>query len=231
MAELLVPEMLQFLAKVNTVFGVEEDLREIYNMYETLEQMAHEAEKRKLKRKLKDDAVRVWLGDVEDVVYEMKNLLEIWNTSIVKMNDFDKRKSDRRVPTCCWEKVRSIFSSSVTKVPVLGDLTLKIKETHDKLETILRDANRFKFESSSTTEHSSSNEFSNPSDQSILNRSEAEYDCCEVEVEGELVEQVSVKPEASEVEELGEGIRIGPMETGLGCEENNGEGEGGEGAD
>ncbi|CDP20737.1 unnamed protein product [Coffea canephora] len=126
MAELIVPTIIDVLAdvlvkqlgeKVNLVMGVEEEVANISSKLATIEKVLHDAER----RRLKDRSVGIWLEKLEDITYQMDDVLDEWNFKI------HKAKNARTQPT-----LRN-------KVPQ------KIKKINGQLELTLKEADQFKF--------------------------------------------------------------------------------------
>ncbi|XP_027170659.1 putative disease resistance RPP13-like protein 1 isoform X2 [Coffea eugenioides] len=98
MAELIVPTIIDVLAdvlvkqlgeKVNLVMGVEEEVANISSKLATIEKVLHDAER----RRLKDRSVGIWLEKLEDITYQMDDVLDEWNFKI------HKAKNARTQPT------------------------------------------------------------------------------------------------------------------------------------
>lgn len=135
---------------MNLVMGVEEKVRNLSMKFITLEKVLHDAERRGLKEK----DIGIWLEKLEDIAYEMEDLLDEWNIKILK-------PKAATVPTVL-EKVRSFISfpcSCFKQVHVRSDIALKIKELDDKLELILKEANLFNFVTSNWNGHCNCNQF------------------------------------------------------------------------
>ncbi|XP_027062377.1 putative disease resistance protein RGA3 [Coffea arabica] len=152
MAELFVPKIIdqlsdvlvkQFGEKVNLVMGVEEEVANISSKLATIEKVLHDAER----RRLKDRCVGIWLEKLEDITYEMDDVLDDWNFKIHRAKNERTRQNARLQPTL-WIKVRSLIPSlcsCLKQVPVRSDIALKIKSINEKLELTLKEADQFKF--------------------------------------------------------------------------------------
>ncbi|CDP20265.1 unnamed protein product [Coffea canephora] len=152
MAELFVPKIIdqlsdvlvkQFGEKVNLVMGVEEEVANISSKLATIEKVLHDAER----RRLKDRCVGIWLEKLEDITYEMDDVLDDWNFKIHRAKNERTRQNARLQPTL-WIKVRSLIPSlcsCLKQVPVRSDIALKIKGINEKLELTLKEADQFKF--------------------------------------------------------------------------------------
>ncbi|XP_071904402.1 disease resistance protein RGA2-like [Coffea arabica] len=155
MAELIVPKIIdqlsdvlvkQFGEKVNLVMGVEEEVANISSKLATIEKVLHDAER----RRLKEEPVGIWLEKLEDITYEMDNVLDEWNFKIHRAKNEGTHQNARIQPTL-WIKVRSLIPSlcsCLKQVPVRSDIAQKIKKINEQLELTLKEADQFKFISS-----------------------------------------------------------------------------------
>ncbi|XP_027171492.1 disease resistance protein RGA2-like [Coffea eugenioides] len=152
MAELLVPKIIgelgdvamkQLGAKVNLVMGVEEEVANISSKLATIEKVLHDAER----RRLKDRSVGIWLEKLEDITYEMDDVLDEWNFKIHRAKNEGTSQNARMQPTL-RNKVRSFIPSlcsCLKQVPVRSDIAQKIKKINGQLELTLKEADQFKF--------------------------------------------------------------------------------------
>ncbi|XP_027156103.1 putative disease resistance protein RGA3 [Coffea eugenioides] len=152
MAELLVPKIIgelgdvavkQLGAKVNLVMGVEEEVANISSKLATIEKVLHDAER----RRLKDRSVGIWLEKLEDITYEMDDVLDEWNFKIHRAKNEGTSQNARMQPTL-RNKVRSFIPSlcsCLKQVPVRSDIAQKIKKINEQLELTLKEADQFKF--------------------------------------------------------------------------------------
>ncbi|XP_027062687.2 disease resistance protein RGA2-like [Coffea arabica] len=152
MAELFVPKIIdqlsdvlvkQFGEKVNLVMGVEEEVANISSKLATIEKVLHDAER----RRLKDRSVGIWLEKLEDITYEMDDVLDEWNFKIHRAKN-EGTQQNARLQATLWSKVCSFIPSlcsCLKQLPVRSDIALKIKSINDKLESTLKEADQFKF--------------------------------------------------------------------------------------
>ncbi|XP_027170520.1 putative disease resistance protein RGA3 [Coffea eugenioides] len=152
MAELIVPKIIdelgdvlvkQFGEKINLVMGVEKEVANISSKLATIEKVLHDAER----RRLKDRSVGIWLEKLEDITYEMDDVLDEWNFKIHRAKN-EGSHQNARLQTTLWIKVRSLIPSlcsCLKQVPVRSDIALKIKSINEKLELTLKEADQFKF--------------------------------------------------------------------------------------
>ncbi|CDP19019.1 unnamed protein product [Coffea canephora] len=130
MAELFVPKIIDELGdvvvkqlgeKINLVMGVEKEVANIKRKLETIQNVLHDVER----RRLKDKSVGKWLEELEDLTYEMDDVLDEWNIKIQKPKNEGTQQNAR---------LQATF-----------DIALKIKSINEKLELTLKEADQFKF--------------------------------------------------------------------------------------
>ncbi|XP_071904613.1 putative disease resistance protein RGA3 isoform X2 [Coffea arabica] len=104
MAELFIPKIIDVLGdvavkqlgeKVNLVMGVEEEVANISSKLATIEKVLHDAER----RRLKDRSVGIWLEKLEDITYEMDDVLDEWNFMIHRAKNEGTNQNARMQPT------------------------------------------------------------------------------------------------------------------------------------
>ncbi|CDP19322.1 unnamed protein product [Coffea canephora] len=127
-AESLIPKIIDELGevakkqlekRVNLVLGVEEEVANIEKRLATIENVLRDAER----RRLKEERVGIWLEKLEDITYEMDDVLEEWN-------------------------VRSFILSlclRLKELPDRLDIAQKIEKINERLELTLKEADQFKF--------------------------------------------------------------------------------------
>nr|XP_027101768.1 putative disease resistance protein RGA1 [Coffea arabica] len=115
MAELIVPKIIDQLSdalmkqlgeKVNLVMGVEEEVANISSKLATIEKVLHDAER----RRLKDRSVGIWLEKLEDITYEMDDVLDEWNFKIHRAKNEGTNQNAGLQPTL-WNKIILIDGS------------------------------------------------------------------------------------------------------------------------
>ncbi|EYU21418.1 hypothetical protein MIMGU_mgv11b023454mg [Erythranthe guttata] len=137
----------QIQNEVNLVRGVDKELKSLSRDLNTVRNVLDDAEK----KGCKDKIVKDWLKRLEDASYEMDDVLDEWNYSILKFQI--EQSSDRDVAAAAdavvhKKKVWSFIPSSCVcfkKVVIRHDIALKIKEVKARLDLILREKDRFGF--------------------------------------------------------------------------------------
>ncbi|KAL8042578.1 hypothetical protein ABFX02_09G062000 [Erythranthe guttata] len=118
----------QIRNKVNLVRGVENDIHSLSNELNTIGNLLDGAER----REFKDKSVKDWLRKLEDASYEMDDVLDEWNISIIEL----QQKVWPFIPS------PSLFFK---KVVIRHDIALKIKEVKKRLDLILVERDQFDF--------------------------------------------------------------------------------------
>ncbi|CAI9109186.1 OLC1v1008961C1 [Oldenlandia corymbosa var. corymbosa] len=129
--------------KVNLIAGVEEEVDSLKKKFDTLAYVLEDAER----RKIKESPIWAWLEQLEDIAYEMEDVLEEWHIKFIKPQQV-RAKSTTRMPTTLLDKVHSLIQSlcsCVNQLPGRNDIALKIREINRKLGAALEEANNFSF--------------------------------------------------------------------------------------
>ena len=77
------------IINIRLVVGVDEEVRKLEGNLRTVHAVLNDAEK----RQVMDEAVKLWLKKLEDVSYEMDDVLDEWNTAIIKL-EIEKREEE-----------------------------------------------------------------------------------------------------------------------------------------
>ncbi|KAE8696417.1 Cc-nbs-lrr resistance protein, putative isoform 1 [Hibiscus syriacus] len=119
----------------------QEELRKLDNTFQTIRAVLVDAEK----RQLKEQAIKVWLDKVQDVSYDIEDVLDEWKIVALKLQIArDSRPSTSIVP----RKVRSwIHSPSyfVSRVIHRYDIAVKIKKLNQRLQVIAKEKDDYSF--------------------------------------------------------------------------------------
>jgi signal recognition particle GTPase len=157
MADVLISVLLEQFASITAreaeqeirlVVGVDEEVRKLEGNLRTVKAVLNDAEK----RQVTDEAVKLWLKKLEDVSYEMDDVLDEWNTAMIKLKiekDEEENTENAHVvkkkvcsfipsPSCCFRQVDKLF--------LRHDIAHKIKELSGKLDEIVRERERYGFE-------------------------------------------------------------------------------------
>ncbi|KAL7140231.1 hypothetical protein ABFS83_09G108000 [Erythranthe nasuta] len=135
----------QIRSHVNLVRGVDKEVESLSNELNTVRNVLEDAEK----KGCKDKSVKDWLTRLENTSYEMDDVLDEWNYSILKfrIEESDDVGAGADVfPS--KKKVWSFIPSSCMcfkKVAIRHDIALKIKEVKTRLHLVLAEKDRYGF--------------------------------------------------------------------------------------
>ncbi|KAL1538195.1 putative disease resistance protein RGA1 [Salvia divinorum] len=127
--------------EVKLVRSVKKELLDLSEKLEEIKEVLDDAEKRGVKEK----NVKRWLKKLENTAYEMDDILDEWNYSLLKHEMEASVEPEQKIgcsftpPPCLWFK----------KVSVRRDIAKKIENVKAKLDLILKDKDDFKFETNS----------------------------------------------------------------------------------
>ena len=154
MAESLVSSLLEQIAsiavqeaeqEIRLVIGVDEEVRKLEDNLRTIQAVLDDAEK----RQLKEEAVKLWLKRLKDVSYEMDNVLDEWNTAMIKSEIEKQEKAESSL--ILKKKVRSFIPfpwrcvRPFKKLGLRHDIAHKIKELSENLDELHKERARFGF--------------------------------------------------------------------------------------
>ncbi|XP_030969836.1 putative disease resistance protein RGA4 [Quercus lobata] len=131
--------------EIRLVIGVDEEVRKLEGNLRTIQAVLDDAEK----RQLMDGAVKLWLKRLKDVSYEMDNVLDEWNTAMIK-SEIEKQEKAESSPIL-KKKVCSFIPSSLCffrqfkKLGLRHDIAHKIKELSENLDELHKESARFGF--------------------------------------------------------------------------------------
>ncbi|XVF86759.1 hypothetical protein PTKIN_Ptkin18bG0068600 [Pterospermum kingtungense] len=113
------------------VVGVNQEVAKISSTLQTIQAVLVDAEK----RQVKEQVVKLWLHKLQNVAYDIEDVLDEWNTAILK----SQIESTSLVG---WTQPSSI---SIPRIVQRHDIALKIKELNERLEAIAREKDDYGF--------------------------------------------------------------------------------------
>ncbi|CAL8997739.1 unnamed protein product [Prunus brigantina] len=128
------------------VLNVKEDVDKFTRTLRVIRAVLEDAEQ----RQVTDEAVKIWLDDLKDISYQMVDVLDEWNTDILKQQ-VEKQEREQNALVPINKKVRfSSFSrcfcfGNVSRVIFHRDIALKIKDLNDKLTEICDETKKYQF--------------------------------------------------------------------------------------
>ena len=158
MVEVVVCDVLTQLALVaaqkaeqelRLVIGVDEAIRKLQGNLLTVKAMLNDAER----RQFKEEAVRLLLEKLTDACYEMDDVVDEWNTTMVKLaiqkqaaEDADKAPPVRKKKVCSFTPSPSCCFRQVAKLQLHHDIAHKIIELDEKFDEIIKEREMYGLE-------------------------------------------------------------------------------------
>ncbi|KAK9278968.1 hypothetical protein L1049_028550 [Liquidambar formosana] len=121
--------------EVSLVTGVETEVEKLTHALQSIQAVLVDAER----RQVREESVKVWLGRLKDLSYDMDDVLDEWSTALLKLriDGVEKNKMvcrDIPSPSYCF-----------TRVVSRRDIGLKIKELKERLDSIASEQRAFNF--------------------------------------------------------------------------------------
>ncbi|KAK3219945.1 hypothetical protein Dsin_013915 [Dipteronia sinensis] len=123
--------------EVRLVVGVKKEIIKLTNNFRAIQVVLVDAEQ----RQVKEAAVGVWLDMLKDASYDMDDVLDEWNTAILKLQI--EGVENVQIPK---KKVRFVFSSPCIcfrQVALRHDIGVKIKEINENLDSIAEEKDKY----------------------------------------------------------------------------------------
>uniref|UniRef100_A0A7N2L4X5 CC-NBS-LRR protein n=1 Tax=Quercus lobata TaxID=97700 RepID=A0A7N2L4X5_QUELO len=127
---------------------VKQEVQKLETKFRTIQAVLNDAEK----RQLKEEAVKLWLDKLKGVSYEMDDLLDEWNTAMIKEEIEKQQKEDENAETSTTKKRKVWSLISVPNIFQHRDIAHKIKELNEKLDEINKEREVYGFELSRAIE-------------------------------------------------------------------------------
>ncbi|KAM4108000.1 hypothetical protein ACB094_03G011500 [Castanea mollissima] len=127
---------------------VKQEVQKLETKFRTIQAVLNDAEK----RQLKEEAVKLWLDKLKCVSYKMDDVLDEWNTAMIK-EEIEKQQKDEEKAETSTTKKRKVWS--LISVPNLfqhRDIAHKVKELNEKLDEINKEREMYGFELSRAIE-------------------------------------------------------------------------------
>ncbi|KAL4636430.1 hypothetical protein ACB092_03G007800 [Castanea dentata] len=163
------------------IANVKEEVPKLESKFRTIQAVLNDAEK----RRVKGEAVKLWLDKLKDVSNQMKSVLDKWNKAakIVEDNEKKDEEEEAATGTAKRRKVWPLFNFdfSVTSLLQHRDIAHKIEELNHKFDEIIKERGTCGFELTRSIE-----EVERPKTTSFVDLSEIRIPCRD-EVKGDLV--------------------------------------------
>ncbi|XP_030959467.1 putative disease resistance protein RGA3 [Quercus lobata] len=122
-------------SEVASIVNVKEEVEKLERKFHEIQAKLNDAEE----RQVNEEAVRLWLEKLNDVSYEMADVLDEWNTAKIKA-DIEKEE-EAEASTAKRRKVLSLVSTFFQR----RDIALKIKEITEKIDVIDGEGDMYRF--------------------------------------------------------------------------------------
>ncbi|CAN6583384.1 unnamed protein product [Malus baccata var. baccata] len=165
MAEALISVLLKQLAEVtyqhvgqevNLVLNAEKDVKEFEAKLKAISAVLEDAEL----RQVKEASVRNWLEELTEVSYKMDNVLDEWNTEILKQ-EVEKQEehggntslvTENKMKAVCFSIPSSCFCfGQISRANHHRDIARKIKSLNENLDVIAKQRETYNFRLSERT--------------------------------------------------------------------------------
>ncbi|XP_050273575.1 putative disease resistance protein RGA3 [Quercus robur] len=127
---------------------VKQEVQKLETKFRTIQAVLNDAEK----RQLKEEAVKLWLDKLKCVSYEMDDVLDEWNTAMIRKEIEKQQKEDENAETSTTKKRKVWPLISVPNLFQHRDIAHKIKELNEKLDEINKEREMYGFELSKAIE-------------------------------------------------------------------------------
>ncbi|KAM3700017.1 hypothetical protein ACJW31_05G069500 [Castanea mollissima] len=147
MAEALVCIILEQLSSITTqgfklVLGVDEEVQKLASNFQLIQMVLNDAEKRQVKEK----PVKLWIDKLKDISYDVEDVLDEWNTAILKSEIEKERRVDLKRKVSSIIPSSSGYLSQAKQLFFHYDFAHTIKELNGKVDEIVREKEIFRFE-------------------------------------------------------------------------------------
>ncbi|GAA0160310.1 antimicrobial response protein [Lithospermum erythrorhizon] len=129
----------QIREEINLVVGVKKEVKSLTKKLKMIRTILEDAEK----RKMKEIDVQGWLEEFHGLSYDMDDVLDEWNTALLKAELEQVDHSSVSRPKLSFSSISSCFC--LKKVSLRRDIALKIKDLNTRLEVIYKEKDQFKF--------------------------------------------------------------------------------------
>uniref|UniRef100_A0A2N9GTN1 Rx N-terminal domain-containing protein n=1 Tax=Fagus sylvatica TaxID=28930 RepID=A0A2N9GTN1_FAGSY len=123
--------------------SVKEEIQKLESKFRTIQAVLNDAEK----RQVKEEAVKLWLDKLKDVSYEMDDVLDEWNTAMIKAAIAkEEEEGEAETSTAKKRKVLPLIPNINFSILQHRDFAYKIKELNEKLDEIIKEREMYGFE-------------------------------------------------------------------------------------
>ena len=143
-------QLSSFIAsEFSSIANVKGEVQKLESKFHTIQALLNDAEK----RQVKEEAVKLWLDKLKDVSYQVDDLLDEWNTAMIK-EKIEKQQKDEeeKAETSAAKKRKVWLPISIPNLFQHRVIARKIKELNEKLDEINKEREMFGFELSRAIE-------------------------------------------------------------------------------
>ncbi|XP_065632460.1 putative disease resistance protein RGA3 [Quercus suber] len=130
-------------SEFTSIADVKGEVQKLESKFHTIQAMLNDAEK----RQVEEEAVKLWLDKLKDVSYLMDDVLDDWNTAMIKAEiEKQQKEFEEKAETSSAAKKRKVWP--LISVPTLLQhraIAHKIKELNEKLDEIDREGEVYTF--------------------------------------------------------------------------------------
>ena len=136
--EQLISATTEWLAEeISLITGVEEELENMSTKMQTIQKVLDDAENQSMKNKI----VKEWLVKLQDMSYDMEDMMDEWNTIVLKRkmenaSNVEISSSSSSNSTCLSFKQFNCFSTTIKQVGWRRDIAKRIKEINKRVNEI-----------------------------------------------------------------------------------------------
>ncbi|XP_050273498.1 putative disease resistance protein RGA3 [Quercus robur] len=129
-------------SEFTSIANVKGEVQKLESKFHTIQAMLNDAEK----RQVKEEAVNIWLYKLKDVSYQMDDVLDKWNTAMIKAEIEKQQKDEEEKAETSAAKKRKVWPPiSIPNLFQHRDIAHKIKDLNEKLDEIDREGEMYEF--------------------------------------------------------------------------------------
>ena len=126
-------------SEFTSIANVEGEVQKLKRKFHIIQALLNDAEK----RQVKEEAMKLWIDELKDVSYQVDDVLDEWNTAIIK-EKIEKQQDEKEKAETSAGKKRKV-TISIPNLFQHRDIAHKIKELKEKLDEIDREGEVYKF--------------------------------------------------------------------------------------
>ncbi|XVF26904.1 hypothetical protein REPUB_Repub14bG0060500 [Reevesia pubescens] len=126
---------------VRLVVGANEEVEKLSSTFRTIRAVLVDAEK----RQVKEQAVKIWLDKLQNVAYDIEDVLDEWNTAILRLQIEVDGSFPDSIPMGSMVRWTQPSSISIPRLVQRRDIAVKIKELNERLEAIAKEKDDYAF--------------------------------------------------------------------------------------